>query len=142
MSNNQKYVVLITSILTVVLGFVFNIVFDEIEGILIAGPYVMIGVGCGVSGGLGGELLSKRASRRNPDLIESIRIEQNDERNIQIKNKAKAKVLDMIMYLLGPIYIGLAFLSINLVPILILIALNIAGVFYMTHLISRYNKEM
>ena len=142
MSINQKYVVLVTSILTVILGFVFYVVFDEIEGFLIAGPYVMIGVGCGVAGGIGGDLLSKRASKKNIDLMESIRIEQNDERNIQIKNKAKAKVLDMIMYLLGPIYIGLAFLSINLTPILVLIVLNIAGIFYMTYLISKYNKEM
>ncbi len=142
MKNKQKFIVLITAILTSIFGFVAMIIFKDLEGVYRVIPYVMIGVGCGISGGIGGELLSSRVKKKNPELAEMISIEQNDERNIMIKHKAKSKVLDAIIWLLLPMYIGLAFVDNGIIGIIILITLNVLGVFYMSFLISKYNKEM
>lgn len=142
MNNKQKIIVLIATILTSIFGFVAMIVFKDLEGVYRVFPYVMIGVGCGISGGIGGELLSSRAKKKNPEQAELISIEQNDERNIMIKHKAKSKVLDTITWLLAPMYIGLAFVENGVIGIFLLITLHVLGVFYMSFLISKYNKEM
>jgi len=52
---------------------------------------LLIGLGSGIFGGSSAQLIGYTISERNPTLQGRQRVEQNDERNVQIRNAAKAK---------------------------------------------------
>ena len=62
-------------------------------------PYVLLGVGCGAFGWGAGELLRQWAVRADPGLEKQLRIEQTDERNQLVANKAKARAYDASVYI-------------------------------------------
>ncbi len=62
-------------------------------------PYVLLGVGCGAFGWGAGELLRQWAVRADPGLEKQIHIEQTDERNQLVANKAKARAYDASVYI-------------------------------------------
>ena len=53
-----------------------------------AAPYVCIGIGCGVFGQGLGEILSRRNEKNNPEAARQREVEENDERNIAIRDRA------------------------------------------------------
>ncbi len=52
--------------------------------------YVALGIGCGLLGGGGGQLLALRAAKKRPEQADLVAIERKDERNIAIDGRAKA----------------------------------------------------
>lgn len=66
----------------------------EFQGILQILPYLCIGVGCGCFGHGAGELLSRRALKNDPTLQKQLEIQKNDERNIALASRAKAKAYE------------------------------------------------
>lgn len=112
------------------------------QGIMVALPYVLIGVGCGIFGQGMGDLISRRALKGYPDMEKQMEIEKKDERNIAISNRAKAKAYDLMIYVFGALLLSFALMGVGLAPILLL---DIAylfvigyGVFYRV----KYDKEM
>ena len=84
-------------------------------------PYIMVGIGCGLFGYNAGEYISRMVLKRYPDEAKRIKIEQNDERNIAIADKAKSKAYDAMVYILGTVMIILALMAVDLVIILLLV---------------------
>lgn len=74
---------------------------QEPQGLLRSLPFLCIGVGCGCFGHGMGELVSRRALKKNPELQKRLDIERNDERNVAIAARAKAKAYDMGIFLYG-----------------------------------------
>ncbi len=62
-------------------------------------PYVMLGIGTGVFGWGAGELLKRRAVEGDPAVEKRLRIEQQDERNRTIADRAKARAYDASLYI-------------------------------------------
>ena len=91
------------------------------QGFLRALPYVCIGVGCGLFGGCLGSLLGDRAVQSDPELARRLRIEQNDERNIAVANRAKGKAFDCMTYVFGALMVSFALMGIDLVAVLLLV---------------------
>lgn len=91
------------------------------QGFLRALPYVCIGVGCGLFGGCLGSLLGERAVQSDPELARRLRIEQNDERNIAVANRAKGKAYDCMTFVLGALMVSFALMGVDLVPLLLLV---------------------
>ena len=54
----------------------------------------------------------------NPDVKKQMEIEQKDERNIAIKNSAKAKAYDMMIFVFGALMISLTLMNIDMMVIL------------------------
>lgn len=102
-------------------------------------PYILVGLGCGAFGHGMGELLARRAAKGAARQIE---IEREDERNVAIVNRAKAKAYDVMLYLFGALILALGLMKLPVAVILLLVFAYLfvcgSAVYYRL----RYEKEM
>ncbi|WP_312648393.1 DUF6442 family protein [Aminipila sp.] len=112
------------------------------QGIFRALPYVCVGLGCGVFGHGMGNIISHKAIKSNPDLEKQLEIDRNDERNIAIGNRAKAKAYDMMIFVFGALLFAFALMGIDMITILLMVFaylfITIYGIYYR----FKYDKEM
>lgn len=105
-------------------------------------PYLCIGLGCGVFGQGLGELLTRRSEKGHPELARQREIEENDERNIALRDKAQAKAYRIMLPVFGALFFAFGLMQVELRVILLLVAayLYICGcsVYYSV----KYRKEM
>lgn len=107
---------------------------DGIQGLL-------FGIGSGLLGAGIADVISKNMYRKNPELYKKITIEKNDERNIDIKNKAQAKAGIILMYLNFILAMVMGFYKIDLWAILSLILINLIYSFCIIFFINKFNKQ-
>lgn len=94
---------------------------------------VLLGIGAGLVGMSISNLIMVNIQRKNPKIRHQNEIEYNDERNISIRNQAKAKSADIIQWFI----MGIAYLSI-LIGSPVWITLIIVGVFTLYHILCAY----
>ena len=83
-------------------------------------PGILVGLGAGALGcGLSGAL-TERLSRKYPDMAGKT-VEQQDERNVAISNRAKARAYDLMVYVFGALMITFALMNADITMILLLI---------------------
>ena len=105
-------------------------------------PYVLLGVGCGAFGWGAGELLRQWAVRADPGLEKQIRIEQADERNQLVANKAKARAYDASVYIYSALMLCFALMQVRLSAVLLLVGGYLLTTGIYVYFQIRYNKEM
>lgn len=105
-------------------------------------PYVCIGIGSGLFGHGMGSILSRRAMQNNPQMRKQMEIEQNDERNIAIANRAKGKAFDMMTFVFGALMISFALMGADLAAVLLLVSAYLFVHGYALYCRCRYEKEM
>lgn len=112
------------------------------HGIMGALPYVFVGLGCGVFGHGTGDLISGNAMKNSPDFAKKLEIEKNDERNVAIANRAKAKALDIMFPVFGALMIAFALMGVDLAVTLLMVFAYLfvagCGIYYR----CKYDKEM
>ncbi|WP_245954606.1 DUF6442 family protein [Fontibacillus phaseoli] len=91
------------------------------QGILLVLPYVCIGLGCGMFGHGLGNVMSRRVAKNNPELQKQMKIDKNDERNVAISNKAKAKAYDIMLYVFGALMVSFALMGVDMIAVLLLV---------------------
>lgn len=105
-------------------------------------PYLCIGLGCGVFGQGLGELLTRRSDKKHPEAARRRRIEENDERNIALRDRAQAQAFRIMLPVFGALFLVFGLMEVELRVILLLVAayLYICGcsVYYS----AKYRKEM
>ena len=111
--------------------------FPEAAGAMAALPYVLIGLGCGV-----GALANAAVFRRHPDIAREKAIEEKDERNVAILNRAKAKALDRMFYVFGALMVSLALMGADIGIVLLLVAAYLFVAGCMVYYLCKYQKEM
>ncbi len=104
------------------------------QGIMLALPYVCIGVGCGLFGqGMGG-VIERSILKKNPEILKQKEIEVNDERNQEIANRSKAKAYDRMVFVFGALMIAFALMGVDLIAVLLLVFAYLfvigSGVYY------------
>ena len=103
---------------------------------------ILLGTGAGVLGANIAKLYFINLEKKNPDIVKENEIELKDERNILIRQRAKAKSADITQWLIMLIaYLEIfvnAPLWIILVTIGIFVLYNIIQIYY----INKFNKEM
>jgi hypothetical protein len=129
-------------ILLLVLGMVLLKTEVVSEGVFKALPYICIGFGCGIFGQGMGNIIGARALKNDPNRKKEIEIEQKDERNVTIANRAKAKAFDMMIFVFGALLVTFALMGVDLVVILLLAFTYLFIVFYSVYFRSKYEKEM
>ena len=98
-------------------------------------PGILIGLGAGALGcGLSG-VLTNRLSKKYPDMAGKT-VEQQDERNIAISNRAKARAYDLMVYVFG------ALMNADVTMILLLIGAYMIVVACRIGFAVHYNKTM
>lgn len=115
---------------------------DLVMGSLRVLPYFCLGIGSGLFGHGAGELVAQNAVRSDPDLQRQLDIEQKDERNIAIANRAKSKAYDMMTFVFGALMLCFALMQIDLAAVLLLVFCYLvvqgAALYYR----FKYEKEM
>lgn len=112
------------------------------QGLLRSLPFLCIGVGCGCFGHGMGELVSRRALKKNPELQKRLDIERNDERNVAIAARAKAKAYDMGIFLYGALLVVFALMEVALPSLLLLVACYLFLQGYALYYHLKIGKEM
>ncbi|WP_040195673.1 DUF6442 family protein [Candidatus Soleaferrea massiliensis] len=112
------------------------------QGILLALPYICVGIGCGAFGQGMGSFLSYRAMKNHPAVQRRLEIEQHDERNVAISNRAKARAYDRMTFVFGALMLCFALMGIDMVAVLLLVFAYLfvqgCGIYYR----CKYEKEM
>lgn len=135
--------------LQVALGIVFVVsgllllkLTDEVQGFMRALPFVMIGLGCGAFGNGTGILVHNRILKGSPDLKKQMDINTNDERNVYISNRSKAKAYDIMTYVFGALILSFSLMNIDMIAIILLVVayLLVHGCEIYYHV--KYDKEM
>lgn len=114
----------------------------EAQGIIHAIPYVCVGIGCGVFGHGMGNVISSKAMKGCPEAVKQMEININDERNIAISNRAKAKSYDMMIFIFGALMMSFAIMKIDLVIVLLFVCSYLFVVGYGVFYRCKYEKEM
>ena len=103
---------------------------------------ILLGTGAGVIGASIAKLYTINLEKKNPDMIKENEIELQDERNVLIRQRAKAKSADITQWLIMMIaYLEIfvnAPLWIILLTVGIFVLYNIIQIYY----INKFNKEM
>ncbi|MDO7788290.1 hypothetical protein [Desulforamulus aquiferis] len=128
--------ILILGIGLIVTGFLFRA--EEVKNI----SGVLIGIGMSLFGSSLFNLFMKHFQQKHPEIKKQNEIYLNDERNVIIQNKSKARAADIIQWFI----IGLAYVMILFDYPLWLFGITI-GIFLLYYLISiyfavKYQKEM
>ena len=105
-------------------------------------PYLLIGVGCGVFGHGAGAWISRQALKNAPEIQKQIEIDQRDERNVQIANRAKGKAYDAMIYIFGALMVSFALMNADLFVILSLVAASLCVVGISVYYRVKFDKEM
>ena len=123
-------------------GAVLARVWMDARGIMAGLPFLMIGIGAGIFGQNIGTVVTNLTYQKNPVAAKQNMIDVNDERNVTIRNQAKGKAYDIMIYVFGILMLVYALMQVELWVTLALVGaylfVILANVFY----ISRYNKNM
>lgn len=111
-------------------------------GIMKTLPYLLVGIGSGVFGGNLSAVISTLALRSSPQAARQMEIEEKDERNTAIRNRAKAKAYDLMVPVFGALMLAFALMQVELRAVLSLVAAYLFVVFSSVYYLSRYQKEM
>jgi len=147
-SNKKREIknYLITGILLLLAGVVFYILFRlEIISFVYLKEisFLMIFAGLTISGYFGGELIRERVLSKDSIEIEQVKIEQNDERNIQIEQIAKSRGFNLFTIIFGAALFCVTVLDyITAEGLVILIGAYIGIHLFMTLSIEKLKKTM
>lgn len=140
--NYGDYFLTITGLILLVVGLFLVKTLVDPQGILKALPYVLVGLGCGIFGHGMGNVISRKATKNSPNIQKQIEIDKNDERNIAIGNRAKAKAYDMMIFIFGALMLSFALMGVDMIPILLLAFGYLFVLGYGIYYRCKYDKEM
>lgn len=138
----SSYLITVAGVALFAVGLYFIKTSEDPEGLLRALPYIFVGIGSGMFGHGMGEIMILYAKKHNPAAAKQLEIEQKDERNLAVANRAKAKAYDMMLYVFGALITALALMDIDLTMVLLLVFAYLFIIGYGTYYRLKYNKEM
>ncbi len=101
-------------------------------------PFICMSVGIGIfCGNLGAAL-----ARRNPQALRQSEIEQKDERNQALANKAKAKAFSMMLYTMAALVLAFALMGVEAYVVITLVVVYLFFIGTMIYFLNKYHKEM
>lgn len=121
MKNKANYLLILLGVILAVLGLTLIKTTVNPQGMLRALPYVCIGLGSGLFGHGMGEVLCDRALRGSPEIKHALEIEQQDERNIAIADRAKGRAFDQMTFIFGALMVSFALMGVELAAVLLLV---------------------
>jgi hypothetical protein len=89
-----------------------------------------------------GELIKQKFVKKHPEIQKQNDIEKNDERNLTIINRAKAKAYDCMIFIYGALLLTISLMEVDMAVILLLVGAYLFVVFFGLYFRIRYEKEM
>lgn len=140
--NTGNYVQIVIGLLVGMIGLVLVKLSMFPEGAMKAVVYFMVGLGCGIFGSGMGKLMQYKALKNSPEIRKQIDIDTNDERNVAIANRSKAKAFDIMTFVFGALLFSFALMGIDIITILLLVFVYLfvhgCGIYYRV----KFDKEM
>jgi len=140
--NTSTHLLTILGLLLLGIGLFLIKTITDPTGIMRALPYVCVGIGCGIFGNGMGSIISYKAIKSSPGAEKQLEIDRNDERNIAIGNRAKAKAYDMMIFVFGSLLLTFALMKIDIIAILLMVFAYLFVVGYGAYYRIKYEKEM
>lgn len=137
-----NYLIGLLGLLLLGAGLLMIKLISEPQGILLPLQYVLVGVGCGVFGSGIGNIVNNRVMRKNPDIKKKEEIEIRDERNIAVRNSAKAKAYDIMVFVFSALMLAFALMQVEVAPILMLVFAYLFVIGARIYYQFKFNKEM
>ena len=132
--KSMSYITCLSMSIIIMIGSLF-VELNSLSGLL-------LGTGAGVFGACIAKLYFINFEKKNPDIVKENEIEFKDERNVLIRQRAKAKSADIMQWLIMlTAYLTIlvnAPLWITLITVGIFVLYNIIQIYY----INKLNKEM
>lgn len=129
-------------LLLVALGFFLLGTYSHAQGLLTVLPFLSIGLGCGLFGHGMGDLISRKALATDPALQKRLEIEQRDERNLALADRAKGKAFDSMLFIFGALMVSFALMQVDLAVILLLVFCYLLVVGISIYYRMKLEKEM
>lgn len=123
-------------------GIMLVVLYRDSEGAMKTLPYICGGIGAGVFGGNLGTAIKISLLRKDVHAAKQAEIEEKDERNITIRNRAKGKAYDMMILVFGALMMGFALMQVDLAVVLAFVAAYLFVVATNIYYICKYVKEM
>ncbi|WKY44395.1 DUF6442 family protein [Eubacteriaceae bacterium ES2] len=142
MMKGLKYSTIVIGGILMAIGLWLSDFLINPQGIMVALPYVCVGLGCGIFGHGMGNLISDRAVKGHPEVQKQFAIDKNDERNVQIANCAKAKAFDMMTFVNGALLVSFALMGVDMIVILVMVFAYLFVHGYGVYYRFKYDKEM
>lgn len=89
-----------------------------------------------------GNIIKYFSTKNNKELIRQLEIDKNDERNVLIAEKSKAKAYDLMTYLFAAMLIMFSLMGVDKLQIVILVAIYLSIQIYAVFWRSKFEKEM
>lgn len=140
--KKADWVITLIGVIMLGIGLFMTKTIENAQGILLTLPYVLVGIGCGIFGYGMSNIVSKKAIAKDIGLQRQLEIEKNDERNIAIATKSKAKAYDLMTFLFGVLMLSFALMNIDMAAILLLVAAYLSVHIYGIYYRIKYEKEM
>ena len=105
-------------------------------------PGMLIGLGSGALGMGLSLIFSGLVAKKHPDVVRQVAIEEQDERNIAVSNRAKERAYDMMIYVFGALMVSYALINAGLAVILTLMGAYLLIVACCIGFSVHYNKTM
>lgn len=138
----SSYLITILGLLLLGTGLYLVKTVTDPQDIMRSLPYVCIGLGCGIFGLGMANIISYKTIKNNPALQKQQEIDRNDERNIAIGNRAKAKAYDIMIYVIGSLLITFTLIGVDMVAVLLLVFAYLFIMGYAIYYRFKYDKEM
>lgn len=126
----------------VVVGFLLHKYSLRTDKMIVTIPYIFIGVGCGIFGHFMDNLIKYFSTKNYIELERQIQIDKNDERNILIAEKSKAKAYDLMIYLFASMLIIFSLMGVDKLAIIMIVAIYLSIQIYALYWRSKFENKM
>lgn len=126
----------------VLVGFLFHNKIVSTDKMIATIPYIFIGVVCGIFGHFMDNLIKYFSTKNNEELEKQIQIDKNDERNIIIAEKSKAKAYDLMIYLFASLLIIFSLMGVDKLVIIMIVAIYLSIQIYALYWRTKFERKM
>lgn len=140
--STSPYLFTILGLSLLAIGLYLIKTIAEPQGMMKALPYVCVGIGCGIFGQGMGNVICDKVIKSSPSAEKQLEIDRNDERNIAIGNRAKAKAYDMMIFVFGSLLLAFALMGVDMTAILLLVFAYLFVAGYGIYYRFKYDREM
>lgn len=126
----------------VAVGFLLHKNSVSTDKMMVTIPYIFIGIGCGIFGHFMGYVIKYFSTKNHEELERQIQIDKNDERNILLAEKSKAKAYDLMIYLFAAMLIIFSLMGVDKFAILMIVAIYLSIHIYALYWRSKFENKM
>lgn len=126
----------------IALGFIINKNNLSPNKIINIISYISIAIGCGFFGHFMKNIIKHFSLKNNEELVRKIEIDENDERNVLIAEKSKARAYDMMIYMFAALILIFSLMGINKLTIIFLVVAFLSMQAYALYWRFTFEKKM